>query len=99
MMNDIFDKMDSVDDDDFFLNEYPHCVDNVSHIYYLDFDWNLSDSAINSIIETLAECTKDENIPTVCIARNEESNKVHLYVKIICEENAKIGVMTKWHVG
>jgi len=34
MMNDIFDKMDLADDDDFFLNEYPHCVGDVPHIYY-----------------------------------------------------------------
>jgi len=50
MMNDIFDKMDSEDDDDFYLNEYPNCVDDVPYIYYLDFDWKLSDAAINSIL-------------------------------------------------
>jgi len=96
MMNYIFDKMDLANDDNLFLNEYPHCADNVPHIYYLDFDWKLSDVAINSIIDTLAECTEDRNDPTICIARNEESSKVHLYVKMICEEDAKIGVMTKW---
>jgi len=70
--------------------------DYVPHIYYLDFDWNLSDAVINSIIDTLAKCTEDGNDPTICIARNEESNKVHLYVKMICEEDAKIGVLSKW---
>jgi len=96
MMNDIFDRMDLTNDDDLFLNEYPNCVD-VPYIYYLDFDWNLSDAAIYAITETLAECTKDRNDPPICIARNEESNKVHLYVKMICEEDAKIGVLSKWH--
>jgi len=38
MMNDIFDQMDSANDNDFFLNEYPHQVDDVPRIYYLDFD-------------------------------------------------------------
>jgi len=49
-----------------------------------------------SIIDTLAECTKDEDAPTVCIARNEESGKVYIYVKMICKQDAKIGMMTKW---
>jgi len=73
-------------DDNLFLNEYPHCADDVPHIYYLDFDWRLSDAAINSITDTLAECTKE--CPNFCIAKNEESGKVHLYVKMICEEDA-----------
>jgi len=96
MMNDIFDKMDSVNDDNFFLNEYLHHVGDVPYIYYLDFDWKLSDAAIDAITDTLADCTKDGNYPTVCIARNEESGKIHLYVKMICEEDAKIGVLSKW---
>jgi len=68
MMNDIFDRMDLANGDDFFLNEYLNCVD-VPYIYYLDFDWNLSDVAIDAITETLAECTEDRNDPTICIAR------------------------------
>jgi len=96
MMNDIFDQMDLANDDNLFLNEYPHHVDDVPHIYYLDFDWKLSDAAIDAITDTLAKCTKDGNYPTFCIARNEESGKVHLYVKMICKEDAKIGVLSKW---
>jgi len=34
MLNDILDE----DKDNFFLNEYPHHVDDVPHIYSLDFD-------------------------------------------------------------
>jgi len=60
MVNDILDK----DKDNFFLNEYPHHVDDVPHIYSLDFDWNLSDVAIDSIIEVLAKCTEDRNCPS-----------------------------------
>jgi len=97
MMNDIFDQMDLANDDNFFLNEYPHHVDDVPCIYYLDFDWKLSDAAIDAITDALAKCTKDRTYPTFCIARNEENNKVHLYVKMICEEDAKIGVLSKWH--
>jgi len=63
----------------------------------LEFDWNLSDVAIDSIIEVLAECTKDRNCSSHFIARNEESGKVHIYVRIVCEHEAKIGVLTKWH--
>jgi len=44
IVNDILDK----DEDNFFLNEYPHHVDDVPHIYSLGFDWNLSDAAIYS---------------------------------------------------
>jgi len=96
MMNGIFDIMDLANDDNFFLNEYPHHVGDVPYIYYLDFDWKLSDVAIDAITDTLAECTEDGNYPTFCIARNEESGKVHLYVKMICKEDAKIGVLSKW---
>jgi len=46
-MNDIFDQMDSANDDRLFLNEYPHYVGDVPYIYYLDFDWKLSDAAID----------------------------------------------------
>jgi len=72
MINDILDQ----DKNNFFLNEYPHHADDVAHIYSLDFDWNLSDVAIDSIIEVLTECTKDKNCPSYFIARNEESGKV-----------------------
>jgi len=93
MVNDILDE----DEDNFFLNEYPHHVDDVPHIYSLDFDWNLSDMAIYSIIEVLAKCTEDRNCPSYFIARNEESGKVHIYVRMVCEREAKIGVLAKWH--
>jgi len=52
--------------------------------------------AIDAITDTLANCTKDRNYLTFCIVRNEESGKVHLYVKMICEEDTKIGVLSKW---
>jgi len=92
MVNDILDE----DKDNFFLNEYPHHVDDVPHIYSLDFDWDLSDMTIYSILDTLAKCTKDENCPSHFIARNEESGKVHIYVRMVCERKAKIGVLSKW---
>jgi len=92
MINDILDE----DKDNFFLNEYQLLVDDVPHIYSLDFDWNLSDMAIYSIIDTLAECTKDGNCPSHFIARNEESGKVQIYVRIICKREAKICVLSKW---
>jgi len=57
MVNEILDE----DGNNFFLNEYPHCADDVPYIYSLDFDWNLSDAAIDSILDTLAKCTKDGN--------------------------------------
>jgi len=79
MVNEILDE----DEDNFFLNEYLHHVDNIPHIYSLDFDWNLSDVAIDSILDTLAKCTKDRNCPSHFIARNEESGKVHIYVRMV----------------
>jgi len=93
MVNEILDE----DGDNFFLNEYPHCADDVPYIYSLDFDWHLSDTAIDSILDTLAECTKDGNRPSYFIARNEESNKIHIYVRMICKCEVKIGVLTKGH--
>jgi len=92
MVNDILDE----NEDNFFLNEYPHHVDDVPHIYSLDFDWNLSGVVIDSILDTLAECTEDRNCPSHFIARNEESGKLHIYVRMVCECKAKIGVLTKW---
>jgi len=80
MVNDILDE----DKDNFFLNEYPHHVYEVPHIYSLDFDWNLSDVAIYSIVDTLAKYTKDRNCLPHFIARNEESGKVHIYVRMVC---------------
>jgi len=48
IVNEILDE----DGDNFFLNEYPNCVDDVPYIYSLDFDWHLSDAAIDSILDT-----------------------------------------------
>jgi len=91
MVNDILDE----DEDNFLLNENPHHVDNVPHIYSLDFDWNLSDVVIDSIIEVLAECTEDGNCPSHFIARNEESGKVHIYVRMVCKCEVKFGILIK----
>jgi len=93
MVNDILDE----DEDNFFLNNHLHHADDVPHIYSLDFDWNLSDAAIDSILDTLAKCTEDGNHLSHFIARNEDSGKVHIYVRIICKHKAEIGVLSKWH--
>jgi len=81
MVNDILDE----DKNNFFLNEYLHHVDEVPHIHSLDFDWKLSDAAIDSILDTLSKCTKDRNRPSHFIARNEESGKVHIYARMVCK--------------
>jgi len=52
--------------------------------------------AIYSIIEALAKCTEDRNSPSHFIARNEESGKVHIYVRMVCKHEAEIGILAKW---